>query len=75
MNPSDTELYNILKLTKSDKVITGAVSRKGGALKFEITVYDDKLKGAKYTVTSSDSFRYANEALKDFALKLSEEVK
>lgn len=75
MNPSDPELYNILKLTKSDKVITGAVSRKGGALKFEITVYDDKLKGAKYTVTSSDSFRYANEALKDFALKLSEEVK
>lgn len=73
--PSEADLYNILKFTKSEKVITGAVSKKGGELKFEITVYDGNLKGVKYTVTSSDSFRYANEALKDFALKLSGEVK
>ncbi|MCL2145518.1 MAG: PorV/PorQ family protein [Endomicrobia bacterium] len=72
--PESGDIYNIFKFAKVKKVIVCDISKKGGNLSFDLTVYDEKLNGKKYNITSKDSFRFANEALKQFADKLAEEI-
>lgn len=73
--PENNDIYNIFKFTKAKKVIAGRVTKKGNSLEFELTVFDDKLRSKKYNITSKDSFRFANEALKGFAEDMAEDIK
>jgi hypothetical protein len=73
--PENGDIHNIFKFTKVKKVIVCNISKKGANLTFDLIVYDAKLNGKKHIVTSKDSFRFANEALKQFADKLAEGIK
>ncbi|MDR2426640.1 MAG: PorV/PorQ family protein [Endomicrobium sp.] len=68
------DINNIFKFTKVKKVIICSVIRRGDSLNFAISVYDEQLKVKKYNMVSKNSFRYANEALQDFAQQLAEEI-
>ncbi|MCL1972696.1 MAG: PorV/PorQ family protein [Endomicrobia bacterium] len=73
--PEADGIQNIFKSAAVKNVIVGNVSRKAGNLNFDLTVYDGKLNAKKYNVTSEDSFRAANEALRQFAEKTAEDIK
>ncbi|MDR1195174.1 MAG: PorV/PorQ family protein [Endomicrobium sp.] len=72
--PEESDIRNIFKFTKVEKVIVCSVVKRGDNIVFNISVYDTKLRIKKYNITCRHSFRYANETLEEFARQLAEET-